>query len=132
MNRLTMATICGGEVQKKVDAALKAVAENILDPETDRKMKRSVTIKITMKPNEELDGDVLAVVQVSKKLAPQLADGTRLIMQKDLHTGQIKIAEIGVGQIIGQLGFEDYGIDMETGEVVESENVINILGARNE
>jgi len=126
MNRLTMATICGGEVQRKVDAAMKAVAENIMDPGTSNKTKRSVTIKITMEPNEELVGDVIALVEVTKKLAPEMGDATRPIMQKDRYTDQIRIAEIGVGQIVGQMSFGDYGIDTETGEVRNDFNVIDM------
>ena len=53
MKRMTMATLCSGAVQEKVDRALRAVADNILDPNTDARKKRSITLKITFVPNED-------------------------------------------------------------------------------
>lgn len=50
--RLTLATICGGAVQEKVDRALEKVTKNIIDPNTDPKKKRSITLKITLKPEK--------------------------------------------------------------------------------
>ena len=51
--RLTLATLCGGAVQERVDRALERVAKNILDPNTDPKKSRSITLKITLKPDKD-------------------------------------------------------------------------------
>lgn len=70
--RLTLATLCGGAVQEKVDRALEKVAKNILDPNTDPGKKRSITLKITMKPDEKDTEDVEVNADVSYTLAPEI------------------------------------------------------------
>lgn len=128
MKKMTLATMCGGDVQRKVDKALLEVAENIMDPRTSDTAKRSVTIKITLQPVTGLDGDVVAAIEVTKKLAPENGNATRLHVDRDRYTDEILITEMMDGQIFGQLGFEDYGIDMETGEVIEDPKVISMEG----
>ena len=51
--RLTLANLCDGAVQEKVDRALEKVSNNILDPNTEPGKKRSITLKITLKPKEK-------------------------------------------------------------------------------
>lgn len=68
--RLTLASLCGGAVQEKVDRALEKVANNILDPNTDPKKKRVITLKITLKPDESDQEDVQVSADVSYTLAP--------------------------------------------------------------
>ena len=58
--KLTLATIGGGAVQERVDRALEKVARNIMDPNTDPGKKRVITLKITMKPDEDDREDVPA------------------------------------------------------------------------
>lgn len=128
MKRMTLATICGGDVQRKVDKALLEVAENIMDPATSDTAKRSVTVKITLQPFEGLAGEIITAVEVSKKLAPENGNATRLHVERDRFTDEIVIREMADGQVYGQLGFEDYGVDMETGEVIEDTKVISMEG----
>ena len=65
--KMTLETICNGEVQEAIDRALIKAAENIADPNMDRKAPRTVTIQIIMKPHEKDPEDVAVSVKVSKK-----------------------------------------------------------------
>ena len=125
--KLTMTTICEGAVQEKVDRALRAVADNILDPNTDPKKKRSITMKIVFQPNEDDREDVAVHVEVTKNLAPEAGVKTQLFIAKDLDTGAMTVQEHQRGMIKGQLDFgdmealygeEDDGTD-ERGDVID-------------
>ena len=105
--RLTLATICGGAVQEKVDRALGKVVENILDPNTDSEKKRTITLKITMKPNEHDYEDVNVTADVSYTLAPDLGVQTQFFVNKDLQDGHVTVMEHRRGEIRGQLDFND-------------------------
>ena len=107
MKRMTMATLCSGAVQEKVDRALRAVADNILDPNTDARKKRSITLKITFVPNEDDREDITVLVDVAKSLAPDAGVKTQLFVAKDLETGAITVQEHQRGEIKGQLSFDD-------------------------
>ena len=105
--KLTMTTICDGAVQEKVDRALRAVADNILDPNTDPKKKRSITMKIVLQPNEDDREDVAVHVEVTKSLAPEAGVKTQLFIAKDLESGALTVQEHQKGMIKGQLDFGD-------------------------
>ena len=118
--KLTMTTICDGAVQEKVDRALRAVADNILDPNTDPKKKRSITMKIVFQPNEDDREDVAVHVEVTKNLAPEAGVKTQLFIAKDLDTGAMTVQEHQRGMIKGQLDFGDmealYGEEEDDGK----------------
>ena len=105
--KLTMATICDGAVQEKVDRALRAVADNIIDPNTDAKKKRSITMKITFQPNEDDREDVAVSVEVTKTLAPEAGVRTQFYITQDIESGAMTIQEHQRGMIKGQLDFGD-------------------------
>lgn len=105
--KLTMTSICSGAVQEKVDRALRAVADNILDPNTDAKKKRSITLKIIFQPNEDDREDVAVHVEVAKSLAPEAGVKTQLFIAKDLESGALTVQEHQRGVIKGQLDFGD-------------------------
>lgn len=155
--RLTLATICGGAVQEKVDRALEKVAKNILDPNTDPGKKRSITLKITMKPDDNDNEDVEVSAEVSYTLAPEIGVQTRFFVNKDLQNDRVTVMEHKKGEIRGQLDFSDLGLmpeqmnkapqqpiqvhraervveeqefDPETGEIMESDNVSSVLDFR--
>ena len=139
--RLTLASLCGGAVQEKVDRALEKVANNILDPNTDPKKKRVITLKITLKPDESDFEDVQVSADVSYTLAPELGIQTRFFVNKDLRSDKVTVMEHKKGEIRGQLDFNDIGltpepttkrtVGTETGEIVEeSENVGQVVDFR--
>ena len=127
--RLTLASLCGGAVQEKVDRALEKVANNILDPNTDPKKKRVITLKITLKPDASDFEDVQVSADVTYTLAPELGIQTRFFVNKDLRSDKVTVMEHKKGEIRGQLDFNDIGltsepttkrtVDTETGEIVE-------------
>lgn len=139
--RLTLASLCGGAVQEKVDRALEKVANNILDPNTDPKKKRVITLKITLKPDESDYEDVQVSADVSYTLAPELGIQTRFFVNKDLRNDKVTVMEHKKGEIRGQLDFNDIGltpepttkrtVDTETGESMEeSEKVGQVVDFR--
>ncbi len=138
--KLTLATICGGAVQEKVNRALEKVANNILDPNVVPDKKRTVTLKITLKPSAEDQEDVLVNADVSYQLSPEMGVTTSLYVSKDLKSGNISMMEHRRGEIKGQLDFSDVGIttedeeyedfDPETGEILQEETATDILDFR--
>ena len=105
--KLTMTSICSGAVQEKVDRAIQAVADNILDPNTDAKKKRSITMKIVFQPNEDDREDVAVHVDVTRSLAPEAGVKTQLFIAKDIESGALTVQEHQHGMIKGQLDFGD-------------------------
>lgn len=106
--RLTLATLGGGAVQERIDKALEKVARNILDPNADPDKKRTITLKITIKPDGEETGDVEVSADVSVSLAPPLSVKTRMFIEED-GNDHLSIMEHRYGEIRGQMHFDDYG-----------------------
>ena len=125
--KLTLATICGGEVQRKVDRALEQVARNILDPNVVPDKKRTVTLKITLKPSDEDPEDVNVIADVTCTLSPEISSTTNLFVGYDSRNRGIRVMEHSRGEIKGQLDFSDIGIgteeefDPETGEIIQGD-----------
>ncbi len=142
--QLTLATICGGAVQEKVDRALKKIADNILDPNTDAGKKRSITLKVTMKPDEDDREDVAVSAEVSYSLAPETGVQTQFFVNKDLTNGRVTVMEHKKGEIKGQLDFSDMEMfgeeegqepaeeefDTETGEIFTDTAVGEVIDFR--
>jgi len=132
MQRLTLATICQGALQERVDRAIAKVVDNILDPNTDAKKKRTIQIAITFVPNEDDREDVSVMTSTTVKLVPEEGISTQMFLQKDLTNGHIVATEHKKGTIKGQLTLDEMGLsvdehantaeelkcDPETGEVL--------------
>lgn len=119
--KLTLTNICSGAVQEKIDRAIRAVAENILDPNTDPKKKRSITLKVYFAPNENDREDVTVTAEVTKSLAPEAGVRTQLFLAKDISSGALKVQEHTKGEIKGQLDFSDVQDLYSEGEDGETE-----------
>lgn len=63
---LTLANLGDGAAEEMFQDELKKVVGNCLDPNTVRKAKRTVTIKVTMEPNQDRNECSVAVEVVSK------------------------------------------------------------------
>lgn len=87
-----------------------------MDPNTDARKKRSITIKITFVPNDDDREDITVLVDVAKSLAPDVGVKTQLFVAKDLATGAITVQEHQRGEIKGQLSFDDLEEDAEEDE----------------
>lgn len=131
---MTLASLCDGAVQERVNHALQKVSENVLDPNTDPKKKRSITLTLSFDPNPDDREDVSVDVSVGVKLAPETGLKTQFFLSKNLESGMVSITEHAKGQIKGQLSFDDLelpekndalptaeelGCDPETGEILE-------------
>lgn len=78
---VTLDTIGSGALIELFDAELARVLDNITDPNTEAKQKRTITVKVTFAPNENRD---LADVNLTcnSKLAGIKTVGTRLYVGK--------------------------------------------------
>ena len=107
-----------GAAAEKLNREIQRVLENIDDPNTDHKAKRTVTMTLTLtgdKNREVISTDV----QVKSKLAPTMAVGSTLILGHD--NGKVVGAELKSG-MKGQTYFTDDGkLADDTGEVIEDE-----------
>lgn len=55
MNGVTLDTLGGGALSELFAAELGRVLANLADPNTDEKMKRSITMTVSFKPNRDRD-----------------------------------------------------------------------------
>ncbi|WZL82658.1 hypothetical protein QBE53_05980 [Vallitaleaceae bacterium 9-2] len=80
-NNITLETLAGGALAEQFDEEMKKVLENINDPNTDPNAKRSITIKVTLKPD---DARNMANIDASCKssLAPYKSIGTMAALGK--------------------------------------------------
>jgi hypothetical protein len=115
--KFNLETLAGGAFTERVNQALKEVAENILDPNTDWKTKRKVTIDLTFVTKE--DRDLTEVDIVAKtKLAPRTSVHTKILLDKDFD-GEVIASEFKK-QIAGQTFIK---VDAETGEILNESEV---------
>lgn len=115
--KLTLASMCAGGVQERIDRALAKISDNILDLNTDAKKKRVLDVKITLTPSEDDREDV------SVKLAPEMGLKTQLFINKDFRSGVTTLTEHSKGAIKGQLTLDDCGMSMNPEEVEEENSV---------
>lgn len=101
--------IADGGVQVKLNRALKEVADNIMDPNTDPKKKRSVTLKISVAPDKKRNAANITA-EVKTSLAPEEGVETTMLLGRDVK-GQTHVNELKSG-VPGQTY-----IDAETGEL---------------
>lgn len=81
--KLDLSAIGEGGLQEKVDKELEKVFDNILDPNTDIKTKRKLTITLTMVPDETREV-ISTSMEVKSSLAPQTGVATTVLVgQKD-------------------------------------------------
>jgi len=79
---VSLASLSEGAAIERFDLALQEVLTNIMDPNTDWKKTRTVTLKMTIKPNENRDISGY-IVDVDKKLAPIKPFGNTLFTGQD-------------------------------------------------
>ncbi len=78
-SRFGLANIDQGAVIKTIDRELAMVAENIMDPNTEAKAPRKVTLELIIKP--EKDREVASFVyKVKSTLAPPRAEEKRVYL----------------------------------------------------
>ncbi len=140
MEKVKLNELTGGALQEKFDQALETVIGNMQDPNTPWKNKRAITIRLTFEQNEERD-DATVNVSVDTKTAPVKPIATRMAIGMDLETGKAYAQEYG-SQIRGQMSFsaspempsrlmiDGKVVDTSTGEIKETENVVDFRAAK--
>lgn len=103
-----------GAIQERVDYEVSRVVDNILDMNTEAKVKRKVTLTIEMVPDE--DRRVVKIAASAKStLAPVVPVGTSLVVTADSN-GEMVLAEI-VPQVPGQLSMA--GTEQEAPKILK-------------
>ena len=110
MRHFNLETFAGGELSRQINRDIEAVMRNVVDPNTDVKAKRKITVTIEFKPNEQRN---FITTNVNSK--PTLAPG----VQQDLTSGAIDVAEIGSKMPEATVKVEGKTVDTETGEIME-------------
>lgn len=110
--------VASGALQEKIDGEMNKVFENIHDPNTKADAKRTLNVKIELKPNDNRETvDVKADVTV--KLAPVEGVTTTMLTGKSFETGKIEARELKSGTP-GQTYIDDKGEQRtDTGEPVD-------------
>ena len=86
--------LCGGAVLERLNMIMAQIARNIMDPNTDPEKNRTLTIKLTFKPDKSRKG-IKTSISSSVSLAPLVADETMLLIGKDVRSGRIEMTEYG-------------------------------------
>lgn len=84
----------GGALLERFTMAMAQIGQNIMDPNTDPEKNRTLTIKMTFKPDKNRKG-IKTSIATSISLAPPVADETMMLIGQDLRTGRIEMSEIG-------------------------------------
>ena len=106
-SKLTLASLCDGSLQERVDRALLRLAENILDERCDPEAKRKLKITVTFKAADGNPDDVKVEADVSLALAPEIGVATKMSIGREKTTGLVTMQEYRVGEIVGQLSMDD-------------------------
>lgn len=103
--KLSVESLYNGGVSEILLAELKKVVDNILDPNTEAKKERSVTLKMKIKPNEGRNMAEMKI-ETTSKICPVAPIETSIMIAKNLKTGEVFCEEICSGERIEQNSFE--------------------------
>ncbi|AMW99234.1 replication terminator protein [Rummeliibacillus stabekisii] len=126
---LPLSDLANGAIQEKLDYELQKVFNNIHDKNTKAKDKRSITIKLEFKPDDNRQ-----TIAVSSDFTTKLADvegvSMTVLTGRDLQTGAIEAKELK-SKIPGQTYFDD-DLVQKTGvgepvDVIEQEQKRKII-----
>ena len=107
MRNMNIANIANGALVEQVDIEIERVLANIMDPNTDTKIQRKITIVLNFKCDD--DRDVSDVRFITKSvLAPQRAIVTRIAFDRD-SKGTIIVEEMVKNSMRGQMGINEFG-----------------------
>ncbi|WP_424685110.1 replication terminator protein [Enterococcus sp.] len=90
---LQLSDLAGGAIQEKLNGELEKIFANIHDPNTLATVKRSVTIKLEFKPDDNRQV-VTVSADFSVKLSPVEGVSTTVLTGKDLASGKVEAHEL--------------------------------------
>lgn len=102
---MDLSKLANGALQEKFSQAFAKVLENLTDPNTPYKAKRSIDLKLVFDQNEDRD-DLKCSISVNVKLAPVHPVITSFGVFKDLDDGTVTAEEYG-SQLRGQTKLPD-------------------------
>lgn len=125
-NMINLEQFADGALAEKVNMALREVLANITDPNTDWKVKRKLTLDMTLATGEDRELTEVSIV-AKTKLAPSKALAAKIVIGSD-GKGGILASEYKK-QIPGQSAMR---VDQETGEVLTTaeEKEVDLDGIR--
>ncbi len=128
---LPLSLLANGAIQEKLDCELRKVFDNIHDPNTEAKDKRTVTIKLEFTSDENRQ-TVKLNSNISVKLANIKDVAVTVLTGKDLANGKIEAKELK-SSAPGQTYFDDnltqktdVGVPVDVIEREQSKKVINL------
>lgn len=71
MDKMKLSEMSMGKIQHRFEGALVEVIENMVDPGTELKKDREITIKLKFRPTDEARESCTVTAQVTKKLQPK-------------------------------------------------------------
>ena len=104
VNEITLANLANGAMEERFNGVLAEVLENIVNPNTDAKKIRKITLTIAFAPREDREFAAVAF-DVKPTLAHARPVGTGIMIGQD-GAGKVVAAEYR-NTIPGQLGLED-------------------------
>lgn len=119
LNRESVLRMAQGAFEERVDRAMAEALDNILDPNTKATAKRSITLNIELRPDEERS-HIEVSVSVKTKLATLNPGPTSLAIVAD-GNGELVVAEM-VPQVPGQMSM--------AGDIQEEPKILKLLEAK--
>lgn len=119
LNRESVLRMAQGAFEERVDRAMAEAIDNILDPNTKATAKRSITLNIELRPDEERS-HIEVSVSVKTKLATLNPVPTSLAIVAN-GNGELVVAEM-IPQIPGQMSM--------AGDIQEEPKILKLLEAQ--
>lgn len=101
MIQLNVQTLASGGLIERIQEEIQRAIANICDPNTPAKKARTVTMKMTIKPNEPRNMADVSVL-VSSTLCPAEPIETGIYIGQDVRTGEVSASEVVSGEIPNQ------------------------------
>ena len=89
---MSLDRFAGGALLERFNLAMRQIVQNIADTNADPQKARTLTIKLTFKP--DAGRSVKTSIATNVSLAPPLADETMMLIGKDARTGTVQMSEI--------------------------------------